>query len=892
VNPEPRPTEPGPDAGGSEDGIDAARWAEEFDELLAEESEIDDADRRLADALATGRDSSLAGSDLRRELLGERDPDRAEQSEDLLQRLNTIDFLDGLVGERPVGEVPDRLGDCRIRGLLGRGGMGAVYDAFQETLEREVAVKVLSPTLTADPKMRTRFRKEARASASLHHQHIVPVYGFGEAAGLLYFTMEKVRGVSLDKHLALRGPDGQRIAPRDWARRFAGVADALGHAHRRGILHRDVKPGNVLVHPDGTLALADFGLSKIMTEASVGLSGQGGFFGTLHYASPEQARGADVGPASDLYALGVTMFEVLTGHLPIPGRTPEALLQGILNAEPHRLRRYLPDAPKDLDAVLHRLLQKDASDRYQDGEELGRDLLRVADGEPVRIRRRPFVVRAARWMARHRAVTFATFSFLVLVVVLAAFVSARRDANRQRYELLLNDFIAAVARETGPAAGPRGVLEVLTGLSPEGSATERDRAAVGRLEEAASLLAGDERHVRYAEAYVASGDDPLLRRLRDGDGYGVLEEVDDRIESIGGEGSAAFVRPVEWLELYRLRMLRAVANLTTSVGDPEAAQADLLRAATTRGGAFFPELLRRVVAALASGDSQRLPEDLEPLLRRGPAGCESVAGMLLIAFASPRRPADAHGMSFALSAGERRRLGRVGEELLGRAASDDWLVVEWGGPIERALAADPDPRTIDATLERVHPESPLRSWSVVSSLLADPTGPLPRLPDGRPLPREMLVRGYTDYLRIWDGLGVAGPDLGLFEDRVEPLLIAGDDLATLRLAARWWNRRALRSPSLRARSLAAADAWIAADAEDPLAYFERFRAGVIAQDRTRTAQAYCDLASALQRAVDPRDIRARVADFLGDRRTAVLTLAGAERDRLLALCSRYAGGDS
>src|SRR5690606_37031969 len=138
--------------------------------------------------------------------------------------------------------------------------------------------------------------------------------------------------------------------PLDAARRFAGVADALALAHKRQILHRDVKPGNILVQPDGTLALADFGLSKFLGEASVHLTSVGGFLGTLHYAPPEQARGEPLTPASDLYSLGVTMFEAITGELPLRGDSTEAMLQALLHEEPRRLRDLLPRVPRDLDA--------------------------------------------------------------------------------------------------------------------------------------------------------------------------------------------------------------------------------------------------------------------------------------------------------------------------------------------------------------------------------------------------------------------------------------------------------------------------------------------------------------------------------------------------------------
>ncbi|MBP8302208.1 MAG: serine/threonine protein kinase, partial [Planctomycetes bacterium] len=212
-------------------------------------SEVDAAaDARMADMLR----GSTSGAELRRELVS----DDTEQASDLLARLDALDFVQQVVGGS--SDVPTRLGDYTIKGLLGRGGMGTVYLGWQEELEREVALKVLSPHFSSDSTMRKRFRAEARATAALHHRHIVPIYDYGESQGMLYFAMERVDGMSLDKHIAAaRRSSRLPMDPLEASRRFAGVADALGLAHRRRLLHRDVKPGNILVGSDGTLALTD-----------------------------------------------------------------------------------------------------------------------------------------------------------------------------------------------------------------------------------------------------------------------------------------------------------------------------------------------------------------------------------------------------------------------------------------------------------------------------------------------------------------------------------------------------------------------------------------------------------------------------------------------------------
>ncbi|MFO0276478.1 MAG: serine/threonine-protein kinase, partial [Planctomycetota bacterium] len=264
-------------------------------------------DQRLADAL---RASSVG--DLRAELHRDTTP----VGEELRGRLDALDLMREVVGGADSTATPARIGPYAIKGVLGRGGMGTVYLGWQEELEREVAVKVLAPAYSGDPTMQKRFRAEARATAALHHRHIVPIYDYGESQGVLFFAMERVVGMSLDKHIAAARRGGKKpMAPLDAARRFAGVADALGLAHRRRLLHRDVKPGNLLVSVDGTLALTDFGLAKALDHATMRLTSKdAGFLGTLHYSSPEQALGGELGPPSDLYSLGVTIFEAVTGE--------------------------------------------------------------------------------------------------------------------------------------------------------------------------------------------------------------------------------------------------------------------------------------------------------------------------------------------------------------------------------------------------------------------------------------------------------------------------------------------------------------------------------------------------------------------------------------------------
>src|SRR5262245_13124924 len=316
--------------------------------------------------------------------------------------------------------------------------------------------------------MRQRFRAEARATAALHHRHIVPIYDYGEAQGQLFFAMERVDGLSLDKHIAASRRVGRPpLEPRDAARRFAGVADALGLAHKRRILHRDVKPGNILVGADGTLALTDFGLAKALDQASVDLTTRaGGFLGTLHYSSPEQALGRELGPASDLYSLGVTLFEPAAGQLPLAGKTTEAMLQSILYGEPRRLRDVLPKPPRDLEAVLGKLLSREPQDRYQDGEVLARDLLRIADGEPVHVRRQPLLVRLLRRARKNPvlsgAIVAAALLLLTTFLLLGAVRKERGASLVSRHQNNLAAIATQIESEAGDAWGPPPLLACLT----------------------------------------------------------------------------------------------------------------------------------------------------------------------------------------------------------------------------------------------------------------------------------------------------------------------------------------------------------------------------------------------------------------------------------------------
>jgi eukaryotic-like serine/threonine-protein kinase len=267
-------------------------------------------------------------------------------------------------------------GRYRIVRKLGAGGMANVYLAEDEVLGRRVAIKILNDRHAGDDQFVERFRREAKNAASLSHPNIVSIYDRGEAEGTYYIAMEYLDGRSLKELIVARGPAPVNVAI-DYARQ---ILAALRFAHRHGIVHRDIKPHNVLVDAEGRLKVTDFGIARAgasqMTEA-------GSIIGTAQYLSPEQAKGAPVDQTSDLYSVGVVLYELLTGVVPFTGDTPVEIAMKHLSSapEPPSVRRA--EVPRDLDKVVLRALAKDPADRYQSAEEMDADLARVASGAAV-----------------------------------------------------------------------------------------------------------------------------------------------------------------------------------------------------------------------------------------------------------------------------------------------------------------------------------------------------------------------------------------------------------------------------------------------------------------------------------------------------------------------------
>ena len=283
------------------------------------------------------------------------------------------------------------IGDYRLVRELGRGGMGIVYEAWQRSLDRRVAVKVLAPGLVSSPSALARFRREAAAAGRLRHPHIVEVHGFASDGDRHCFAMQFVDGVPLhDCRERFRTP----AAAIDL---LVHIADALAHAHSQGLVHRDVKPGNVLVQASGHALLADFGVAQDAALPSLTLTG--GFLGTLDYASPEQVRGEPVDSRTDVWALGVIAFELLTGEHPFQAPTRQALMHRILHHEPPSLRGRA-GIGNDLAAVVAQATAKSKDHRYLSAAALLADLRALQRGTAVSARLPGAGERLQRWIRR------------------------------------------------------------------------------------------------------------------------------------------------------------------------------------------------------------------------------------------------------------------------------------------------------------------------------------------------------------------------------------------------------------------------------------------------------------------------------------------------------------
>jgi serine/threonine protein kinase len=284
-------------------------------------------------------------------------------------------------------------GRYRIEALVGVGGMGMVYRAHDERLDLAVALKVLRPEVAAGDQGERRFVRELVLARQVSHPNVVRIHDLGEDGSLRFLTMDYVQGRSLQEILREDGP-----LPAERAVEVAReIAEGLGAAHREGVIHRDLKPANILVGEDGRSYVSDFGIARSLTGS--GLTRDGSILGTLSYLAPEQAQGEDVDARSDLYALGILLYEMLTGELPFRGETANELLAERLTRDPRTVGDAGVPVPAALESIVARCLAPDPDDRYPDAAAVVADLDEVARG---RRRALPFRRRNRRWSGRRR----------------------------------------------------------------------------------------------------------------------------------------------------------------------------------------------------------------------------------------------------------------------------------------------------------------------------------------------------------------------------------------------------------------------------------------------------------------------------------------------------------
>jgi serine/threonine protein kinase/tetratricopeptide (TPR) repeat protein len=393
-------------------------------------------------------------------------------------------------------ELAGTLGDFRLIREVGRGGMGVVYEAEQLSLGRRVALKVLPFAATMDPRHLQRFHNEARAAAGLHHTNIVPVHAVGQERGVHFYAMQFIEGRGLDDLIAEQragsdqtssaGPKaasnlGDQAAapaaatvpvavqptgelPRDgtyWRRAaewIAQAADALEHAHGFGVVHRDVKPANLLLDGRGKLWVADFGLARF--GADTGLTMTGDVLGTLRYMSPEQALAKHglVDHRTDVYSLGATLYELLTLEPAFTGNDRQELLRQITFEEPKPPRRVNRAIPAELETIVLKAMEKNPAERYATAQALADDLRGFLNSEPIRARRPSLVQRARKWARRHQgAVLTAAALLFVVALALGASTFWVWRANRLKEDALAEKEQALQeAKENGEQARIKG----------------------------------------------------------------------------------------------------------------------------------------------------------------------------------------------------------------------------------------------------------------------------------------------------------------------------------------------------------------------------------------------------------------------------------------------------
>ena len=451
---------------------------------MTERNPIESIASELVDSIRVGQNASI-------DPIVDANPEHESELRGLLPVIERLERARKQQTDRPNGLAslgtsrPDRLGDFKLVRQIGRGGMGVVFEAKQQSLDRIVAIKVLPKSLLTDDIQLKRFEQEARTAASLHHTNIVPVFGVGEDQGFHYYVMQRIDGHGLDRLLA--DEKTSELTSKQIAELGYQAASALAHAHSQNILHRDIKPANLIVNDDNELWVADFGVAKAIESEAVTRTGD--VVGTLRYMAPEQIVGmADF--RSDGYSLGVTLYELLAGRPAMDDASiREALVSRKPATPPPSLRHVDPTIPRDLETIVHTAMSADPSRRYQDCQTLADDLERFIEGRPISMRRLSFIENGIRWAKRNPAIAaLSTLSlFLLICAALISTISQiqlKKLFDREQIARRNSDATAEIA-----VAALDQVFDRFAATSPDPSKSPSQFASAPAISvEAAELL--------------------------------------------------------------------------------------------------------------------------------------------------------------------------------------------------------------------------------------------------------------------------------------------------------------------------------------------------------------------------------------------------------------------
>ena len=437
----------------------------------------------------------------------------------------------GLAKERAESPIGQNLGHFQILSLLGKGGMGEVYQARDMKLDRTVALKILSPVVAMNGERMQRFVREAKAASALNHPNVAHIYEIGEADGVSFIAMEYVEGQTLDARI-----NGQPMAICEVVEIGSQIADALSEAHRKGITHRDIKPANVMLNERGQVKVLDFGLAKVAQPTvpklagDIGTTASGVVMGTVPYMSPEQAMGEEVDHRSDIFSLGVVFYEMMTGRRPFAGATRSETIAAILRDEPSPLSEQVPNCPSSLERIVNSCLAKAPVARYQTTSEVVAELrVAIAEGNqsaPAAVR--PVALRGARRLLKEWPRWAALVGVIALIGLAAVYYPASRGG------------VAETPLKTIAVLPPRPLQ---TGERNEALELGTTSTLITRLGSLRQLIVRPESAV---EKYARSEQDPLAA--------GREQKVDSVLDS-------RYQRSGDKLR-FRLRLLRVADGAT------------------------------------------------------------------------------------------------------------------------------------------------------------------------------------------------------------------------------------------------------------------------------------------------------------------------------------------